>query len=110
MMNFQPKQIGTIVQVILENGFTWMNSITYTSLFVSHAVHAFVYRIYHIKSKGCYFIALTDVLVGKHSFSFLSEKKELSLENIRRKVSYLIRFCLQTQVHVKNEMLIVFVY
>ena len=109
-MNFQPKQISTIVQVILENGFTWMNSITYTSLFISHAVHAFAYRIYHIKSKGCYFIALTAVLVGKHSFSFLSEKKELSLKNIRRKVSYLIRFCLQTQVHVKNEMLIVFVY
>ena len=74
MMNFQPKQISTIVQVILENGFTWTNSITYTTLFISHAVHAFAYRIYHIKSKGCYFIALTAVLVGKHSFCFLSER------------------------------------
>ena len=55
-------------------GFTWMNSITYTSLFISDAVHAFAYRIYHIKRKGCSFIALTAVLVGKHSFSFLSER------------------------------------
>ena len=73
-MNFPPKQISTTVLVILENGFTWMNSITYTSLFISHAVHAFAYRICHIKSKGYYFIALTAVVVGKHSFSFLSER------------------------------------
>ena len=65
---------GVLVQEILENGFTWINSITYTSLFISHAVHAFAYRIYHIKSKGCSFIALTVVLVGKHSFSFMSER------------------------------------